>query len=132
MKTHIQIAIVALMLSVSTLSCSLFDSGTEWKDGPYALLWIDIPADVTLSYSNNQRAWSPLVEKQVFAVGSDSRYIVAKQHPDGDRSKTNFYVVDRSRGEFHSVRGPMSEVEFTKITVQLGLPPFTKTLRSLE
>ena len=73
MKTHIQIAIAALMLSVSTLSCSLFDSGTEWKDGPYALLWIDIPADVTLSYSNNQRAWSPLVEKQVFAVGSDSR-----------------------------------------------------------
>src|SRR4051812_20920602 len=30
--------------------CGLFDSGVEWRDGPYELLWIDISEQISLTY----------------------------------------------------------------------------------
>lgn len=113
-------------------SCSLFDSGIEWKDGNYALLWIDVPDDVALDYSKDGKGWSPLIERRVFAVGSDLRYIVVKQHPGGDKARTNYYLIDKAKDEFHCVQGPMGESEFLKRKQELGLPQFTKILDSLQ
>jgi len=132
MEVHIKRGFILLALVASTFSCSLFDAGTEWQDGPYALLWIDLPENVQLAYHQGKGGWAPLVEYRVFAVGSNSRYIVAKQHPNGDKSITNFYLIDRSKDEFHCVQGPMNELNFSKASKDLGLPTFTKTLHSLE
>lgn len=132
MNQSLKIAIVGICLAAICTSCGLFDSGVEWRDGHYSLLWIDIPDDVTLDYQNTQDGWAPLVDKRVFAVGSDQRYIVAKQHPNGDKSRTNFYVIDKSKDEFHCVQGPMSEVEFLKLNTNLHLPRFSKILDSLQ
>lgn len=132
MRIHFKSALIIPMLTAFGLSCSLFDSGVEWREGPYALIWIDLPNEVSLSYNEGGGGWAPLVEKQVYAVGSNSKYIVAKQHPNGDKAKTNFYVLDRSKDEQHCVQGPMIEAEFAKASKDLGLPPFTKVLTSLE
>jgi len=125
--------IVPLLALVSlATSCALFDSGTVWQDGRYALLWIDLPNEVTLDFHQDGGGWAPLVDKRIFAVGSDHHYIVAKQHPDGDRSRTNFYLIDKTKDEFHCVQGPMNEAAFLKLKAQLGLPAFSKTLESLQ
>lgn len=122
----------ALCLFVPFSSCALFDSGIEWQDGRFALLWIDLPDDVALEYQLDRDRWEPLIDKRVFAIGSDQRYIVAKQHPNGDKSRTNFYVIDKSKDEFHCVQGPMAEAEYLRRNTRLHLPRFTKVLESLQ
>jgi hypothetical protein len=123
------------------LTCALLlagcDSGTPWRSGPYALLWIDLPEEVRLSYYMGNGAWAQLIEPRVFAVGANDRYIVAKQHPGGNKSITNYFIIDiragapsaRSNG---GVVGPLTGKAFAERATQLSLPPFTKTLASLE
>jgi hypothetical protein len=77
------------------------------------------------------------VEPRVFAVGADSRWVVAKQHPNGDRTITNFFVVDASGDSTRMqktdvVRGPLTKAEFQQLAEELHLPDFTKVLASLQ
>lgn len=110
--------------------CGAFDSGRPWQDGPFALLWIDTQNEVTLSIDRGQGGWSVLVPEQVFAVGSDSKWIVAKQHPHGDRGQTQYWFVEKA--EPQQVMGPYSKQDFEQLVVLKKLPQFTKTLDSLE
>ncbi len=118
------------------LGCGLFDSGVEWRSGRYALIWIDLPEEVGLSYDEGHGSWVELVEPRVFAVGSNEQYVVAKQHPLGDKSITNFFIVAVSAGSMatsdHGIAGPLSEQEYQGKAALLPLPPFTKTLDSLR
>jgi hypothetical protein len=62
---------------------------------------------------------------------------VAKQHPGGDRTVTNFFIIDATRETPRSVqrdvvRGPLTEAEFERLSHELGLPSFTKVLASLQ
>jgi hypothetical protein len=122
------------------LVCGLLascDSGTPWRRGPYALLWIDEPDEVSLSYHIGGGAWIAMVEPRVFAVGANDRYVVAKQHPGGNKSVTNYFIIDVHAGAPNAtsnggVTGPLNEAAFAKKATQLMLPPFTKTLASLE
>lgn len=73
----------------------------------------------------------------VFAVGWSGRYAVAKQHPAGDRSKTDYFIVDSLRdsdleNQSDVVLGPLSKEEYDKKVLELKLPEFTKVLKSLE
>jgi hypothetical protein len=68
--------------------CAWFDSGVPWRDGQYKLLWIDLPDEVELVYDMGGGGSVPLVEARVFAVGTDDRYVVAKQHPAGRPSSS--------------------------------------------
>jgi len=119
------------------LSCSLFDSGTVWKDGQYSLSWIDDPQEVTLSYHRSSSSSEPLIDGRVFSIGANTKYLVAKQHPGGDKTKTHFYYVIRVnnselRPRQNTVVGPLSSSEFNKKSSELGLPTFSKTLKALE
>lgn len=121
----------------SVLSCALFDSGTPWQSGPYKLTWIDDPASVSLLFTPTKQMSLELVPPQVFAVGIDARYLVAKQHPNGDKSITNFYIVARSferSSSFDSraLMGPMNAQTYSTQSKALGLPDFSKTFPSLE
>ena len=118
-------------------SCALFDSGRPWHNGPYALLWIDLPDEVQLAYSLGRGGSVQLVAPRVFAVGCDDRYVVAKQHPGGDKAVTNYFIVDRNsvkseRDIERSVAGPLTEAAFREQASMLRLPAFTKTLESLQ
>jgi hypothetical protein len=132
MRRSFTVLIVALLLS----GCN-FDSGTPWRGGPYTLTWIDRPNDVRLEYHRPQGGSDVRVDPRVFAVGWNKHYVVAKQHPNGDRTVTNFFVIDATlesdrseRGDV--VRGPLTEAEFQSLSRQLDLPPFTKVLASLQ
>lgn len=128
---------ITLALSVSVTSCSLFDSGIEWRAGPYALLWIDTAENISLCRELGEGSWIGRVVAMVFAVGWDGRYVVAKQHPAGDRSKIDYFIVDSLRdsnlaNQSEVVLGPLSKEEYGKKAMELKLPEFTKVLESLE
>jgi hypothetical protein len=135
MRRSLAVLIIAL-LSECLCSCN-FDSGTPWHSGPYALTWIDTPDDVWLEYRRPGGGSDVRVDARVFAVGRNEHYVVAKQHPGGDRSVTNFFVIDATRESPRSertdvVRGPLTEAEFQHLSHELALPPFTKVLASLQ
>lgn len=126
-----------LSLPLLITSCGWFDSGTEWKNGPYALVWIDDPNKVTLSRDVGNDAFITRVDDTVFSVGWDGRYVVAKQHPGGIRHITNFYIVDSQKDSTYAdssaaVIGPLGAQEFEQKARELKLPGFSKTLASLE
>src|SRR5262245_26233880 len=85
----------ALLLS----GCGLFDFGVEWRSGPYALTWVDLPDEVSLSYDMGGGSWATLIEPRVFAVGSNEQYVVAKQHPGGNKGVTNYFIVGVRAGQ---------------------------------
>ena len=129
--------LVALVLAGSLGACGLFDSGVEWRGGPYALLWIDTPDIISLNRDMGSGSSSGRIDTTVFAVGWDGRYLVAKQHPNGDRKATHYFIIDAERdrpradpSEF--LTGPLTASEFQKQSAALHLPGFSKTLSSLE
>ena len=114
-----------------------FDFGVEWQDGKYALTWVDSYRSMSLSYSTGADSWGTVVESQVFAVGSDQRYIVARQHPKGNRSITMYFIVDKARQPpwpdlAKTVVGPLSEQAFAAKQSELKLPAFSKTIEVLR
>jgi hypothetical protein len=136
MNAHSKITAVVFLCGLLT-GCGLFDSGVVWRGGHYELAWIDIPDNVTLYYDAGNNSAIGRVEARVFAVGWDGRYVVAKQHPKGDKSITNYFIVDSQKdAPFADVKqaviGPLTEAEFQQKSAQLKLPPFTKVLESLQ
>ena len=116
-------------------ACGLFDSGIPWRKGRFALLWIDLPDEVSLSYDEGDGAWSEIIPARVFAVGSDDRYIVAQQHPGGDKAITNYFILDtRQHDSSHraGLIGPLTAAQFEGRARELTLPPFTTVLESLR
>ena len=119
------------------LTACLCDSGRPWEKGPYMLLWIDDPSAVTLSRDLSNGSSTLRVDEQVFSVGYDGRYVVAKQHPHGNKKITNFFIIDaqkdsRMAANKDVVTGPLNDREFQKKAKELNLPAFTKTLDSLK
>jgi hypothetical protein len=119
------------------LCACLFDSGVEWRSGPFALHWTDLADEVHLAYELGHGTWVTLVMPTVFAVGSDGRYVVAKQHPGGDKAVTNYFIVDTRlvkspRDIEGSVVGPLTEAACREQAAKLSLPDFTKTLERLR
>ncbi|WP_143133520.1 hypothetical protein [Pseudoduganella namucuonensis] len=117
--------------------CYLIDSGIEWKGGPYQLGWIDDPKAVTLSFAGDSEHLLERIDSVVFAVGWNGRYLIAKQHPGGNREITNYFVIDSANDYAAAdpaqvVTGPLNEGEFQKMSSELGLPKFSKKLDALE
>jgi hypothetical protein len=128
---------LAFMVVCSLSGCGLFDSGVEWRDGPYELLWIDLPYQLSLDYDLGRDGSSiGLVHWTVFSVGSNDRYIVVKQHPNGNKAVTSYFIVDKSEAlqtdPVRAVLGPLTQAEFSAQARSIKLPKFTKILNSLE
>lgn len=136
MNQRLHIFVFLLMTGLLS-SCSLFDSGIEWRGGAYALVWIDTSENVSLCRELGEGSWIGRVDSTVFAVGWDGRYLIAKQHPNGDRSKTNYFIVDaRNDTPYRSADevaiGPLTEFEFQQKSIEMKLPKFSKVLDSLQ
>ena len=124
-------------LCTAAAGCGVFDSGIEWRDGPYVLIWIDAPSSTTLSYDVGGGTSVGRIDETVFSVGRNDRYIVAKQHPRGDKSITNYFFIEKATDQPYAdphdvVVGPLSEMEFRTKAKELRPPGFTKTLTSLQ
>lgn len=126
---------VLTLCAVLLAACVLFDSGIPWRNGRFALLWIDVPDEVSLSYDEGNGGWSEIIPARVFAIGSDDRYIVAQQHPGGDKAITNYFILDtRQHDSRHraGLVGPLTAAQFERKASELKLPPFTTVLESLR
>lgn len=114
--------------------CSLRD---EKLIGPYRLANIDVEEQMAVYYDLGDGTSIGRIHQTVFAVGWNEKYIVAKQHPDNNRAITNFYFLEIAKDSKYadpsdSVTGPLTESEFIRKQTELKLPPFTRTIKSLE
>lgn len=106
-------------------------------DGPYYLVAIDAPNDMSVSYRVGQGGYVERIPPTVFAVGWNQEYLVAKRHPNGHSSVTQYYYLIRGLDSMYaeprvSVRGPLSKQEFELVKRENDLPDFALTLKDLE
>jgi len=125
-------ALVALMFLLA--GCG---SSDERLVGPYLLAHLDSQEDMYLCYELPGGNCIGRIQKTVFAVGWDERYIVAKRHPDNDRKIVQYFFLEIGKDSLYadpaiSVTGPMTEESFYRYTRLLGLPAFRKTIKQLE
>jgi hypothetical protein len=106
--------------------------------GGYHLVAVDLSDEMSIYVGQSDGTAGDLrIGETVFAVGWNDRYIVAQQHPDKNRSQTNFYYLDMaldhpSANSIKSVTGPLTAAEFVKRSAALGLPAFTRHFDNLE
>jgi hypothetical protein len=91
----------------------------------------------TINYELAEGTSLGRIDATVYAVGWDGRYLVAKQHPTGNKSVTNFYYIDsrldaQDAESSDVVVGPMTAAEFQAKAIELNLPGFSKTIGALE
>jgi len=105
------------------------DSGTEWRDGKYEVIWIDTPG-LSLNLNVGEGASVERVPPNVVAVGSNSHYIVVKQSNIKSKEIAYFYLEKEKDNIYKNaneiMKGPLSEAEFIELSRKLGLPKFTK------
>lgn len=132
---------LVLMAALLSSSCfGLFDFGIEWQDGRYALIWVNSYGTMALGYEDDavsgaSNSYGTLVDPEVFSVGSDAHYVVAAQHPDGNKSVTLYFILDKSQQPHLKdvgVLGPLTDEEFAAKRAELNLPTFSKTIEILR
>lgn len=106
--------------------------------GPYRLSAIDITEEMSVCYElEEEDTCIGRIPETVFSVGWNENFIVAKQHPAGNKSVTNYFILDRKKDAKYvdpsvTVTGPMSEPEYKKKTTLMSLPEFTRTFDDLR
>jgi hypothetical protein len=140
MKRQFRIFLLFYILIAIVPACNKWSIDTNWKSDGYRLIAIDTRSQMCLIYEKDNSA---LIGPTIFAVGSNKKYIVIKQHPETDqvtdnfdRSVTNYFIVERRGGSFDhrqaGVRGPLKKEAFEKLAVSLSLPEFSKTFDDLK
>ena len=115
-------------------SCGLFDNGSDKIIGDYKVQWIDMHSSRSICKTPKKYPdlCETLVFEYVFAVGHNSDYIIAKQHPTSgfengyevDTSITNYFILDiksNTNDNRNRVTGPMQENEFKKTALELNI-----------
>ena len=70
----------------------------------------------------------------VYAAGANARYVVAARHPDGDRSKSEFYYIvrtppdEKGYGLHKTLFGLFNDTQFQFEKHRLNLPEFSTVL----
>ena len=134
---HLGLAASVCVLCASLYGCGLFDSGTEWKAGRYELTWIDTPENISIYRTLPDGHLIGRINATVYSVGWNGRYLVAKQHPAGDKTMLNYFILDVEADSDYAepqsvVLGPLTESQFRAKSAQLHLPAFSKELESLR
>ena len=115
-----------LFLAIFLSGC---DSGTEWRDGKYEIIWIDA-SGLSLNLNVGEGAFVERVPPNIVAVGSNSQYIVVKQSNKEFKEIAYFYLEKGKDNIYKNAseitKGPLSEAEFIELSKKLGLPKTTK------
>jgi len=125
--------------------CFPFSAHDERLVGKFSLSATDIDSDMSLCYGVSSGGRIGIVDATVFAVGFNNDYVIAKQHPKGqrdepDKSITNYYIVPIKMDTTifvvkDNVIGPLTEEEFVAKRKELDIPDdltFTKVFKDLE
>lgn len=120
--------LIIVILGILTLnSCFMFDNDADNIIGKYEISWIDTPNTRSICKKYSETGSEVLVPEYVFAVGHNSEFIIAKQHPTNgfesgykiDKSITNYFIVDIMKEG--NVYGPLSELDFNKKVSELAI-----------
>ena len=137
MERKIILLAVGLLLSQLT-GCWQTAVYDEKLTGPYHLSAIDDYGQMSVCYVlEKEDSCIGRVDETVFSVGWNEQFIVAKQHPSGDRSVTYYFILEMKKDGVYadpgkSVTGPLSAVEYEKQAKIKSLPTFTKTFEDLK
>ena len=116
-----------IIITIFLFSC---DSGVEWRDRPYQVVRIDTSDNRTLNHEISESASIGRVATEVIAVGSNEKWVVAKQKSNNGGVISYFYIERAKDNKFLNsdeiTNGPFSEVEFIQLKSELGLPEFSK------
>ncbi len=128
---------VTFSLAVSMILCGCGFVHDERLTGNYRLIAVDVLEQMSVDRTLDSGSAVGRINETVFAVGWDQRYIVAKQHPDNDRTVTNYYYLEMAKDSPFadpgaSVTGPLAEAAFTQCKTELKLPEFTRTFKELQ
>ena len=124
-----------LLLAALLTGCGFVHD--EVLTGPYRLVATDVPEQMSICRTIGVGDCIGRIPETVFSVGWNESYIVAKQHPRNNRTVTNYFILemalDSELADPHkSVTGPLSATEFDVKRGKLALPPFTKTIETLQ
>jgi hypothetical protein len=116
-----------LIAIVAVFSASCDFVSDHHIDGPYRLVTLDLYEDSSICYSSDDNGCVGRGPSSVFATAFNSSYIVAASSPSGDRSKVEFFYIDRALDGPHvdssvSVKGPFTPETFALERARLGLP----------
>jgi hypothetical protein len=73
-----------------------------------------------------------VIAETVFAAGWTKDFIIVKQHPNNDRAKTNYFIVETAAKR---VSAPLSREGFNSERKRIGVPEnleFTVVFKQLE
>ncbi|WP_431157850.1 DUF3997 domain-containing protein [Winogradskyella poriferorum] len=115
MKTH---KLKFILLFFLFQSCVIFDNDSDPIIGNYEVSWIDSPRTRAICEKYSATGSTVLVPQYVFAIGYNSEFIIAKQHPTSDFkegykidvSVTNYFIIDIRNGTH--VIGPLNKKSF--------------------
>ncbi len=83
-----------------TLHLSACDSGLKWSEGEYEVHWIDTLHNRTLVRKIDSTSSIGRVRAEVIAVGSNDKFVVAKQK-DPHSNSVSYFVINREKdGDF--------------------------------
>ena len=127
---HIKLFILLLLLPI--FSGCQYGMHKEKITDKYFLTYEDNESDLSLSYDLDDGTYIGVVNDAVFAVGSDSNFIIVKNHPfvepdSINRTITNYFIIkiDRNISQFkvdENKIGPLSKQEFDKKRKKLKIP----------
>ena len=130
-----------LSLVVALPLACIFDSEEHALDDTYYVGSIDLVDSMSLYHRVNSQSGIRRIGPTVFAAGLDSQFVIVKRHPAGDRSKIEYFLLDRSKDDSPthdpttSVSGPFTEQEFAAARARARVSPalqFTLVLRKLQ
>ena len=122
--------LAAILLSVTTLSGC--DSGIKWTDKEYEVHWIDTSRNRTLARKIDENGSSiGRVQPEVIAIGSNDKYVVAKQR-SVNGGEMFYFVVERKKDSPYLnadqiTQGHFSRSDFEVLKKQKRLPDFSAT-----
>lgn len=128
---------LAFSLALSMILCGCGFVHDERLTGKYRLIAVDVLEQMSVNYSLDASSAAGRINETIFAVGWDQRYIVAKQHPNNNRTVTNYYYLEMAKDSppadaGASVTGPLTEAEFNLRKTELKLPEFTRAFKELQ
>ena len=121
---------IIIATCLAAIALSGCESAPQWTSGNYEVYSMGGQSELEFGVDVGGGIQG-LVNPLVTGVGEDALWIVVKQHPNGDKTKTDyFYLPKRSSDEqkkgFDVAQGPFSETEFKQKTNDLKLPPFSR------
>ena len=127
---------ITVIFGIVLTSCGLFDSDSEGITGEYTIGWIDTECTRTIRYGPIGQ-----MEGEIYELGWDEDFILAKRHPFCKKSETDFFIIDinknAGRGKVDvggrkdipciydcrfGVFGPYNEETFNSKRRELGVP----------